>query len=82
VVGDIYIPDGWNEGDFELNINRCFNCNHHFDYCWHMEEDFVNNFNALGEFVSQVFPKVSVIGNYEAPKMLGDFEVYIRSVGF
>ena len=47
-----------------------------------MEEDFVNNFNALGEFVTQVFAKVSVIGNYEAPKMLGDFEVYIRSVGF
>jgi hypothetical protein len=27
VVGDIYIPEGWNEGEFELNINRCFNCN-------------------------------------------------------
>jgi|LauGreDrversion4_2_1035121.scaffolds.fasta_scaffold124845_3 hypothetical protein len=47
-----------------------------------MEEDFVNNFNSLGEFVSQTFPKVIVIGNYEAPKMLGDFEVYIRSAGF
>jgi hypothetical protein len=30
----------------------------------------------------QTFPKVNIIGNYEATQKLGDFEVYIRSVGF
>jgi len=47
-----------------------------------MEEEFVNQFNSLGELVMQIFPKVNIIGNYESTKMLGDFEVYIRSVGF
>jgi hypothetical protein len=26
MVGDIYVPEEWNTGEFELNINRCFNC--------------------------------------------------------
>ena len=29
-----------------------------------------------------MFPKAQIIGNYEKPQMLGDFEVYIRCLGF
>jgi len=82
VVGDIVIPEEWNAGDFEVNINRCSNCSAHFDYCWHSEDEYIDQFNALGELILQMFPKAILIGNYERPQMLGDFEVYIRSLGF
>ena len=49
VVGDILIPEEWNTGDFEVNINRCTECVAHFDYCWHSEDEFIEQFNNLGE---------------------------------
>ena len=82
VVGDILIPEDWNTGEFEVNINRCSNCTAHFDYCWHSEDEYIEQFNSLGELILQMFPKALLIGNYERPLMLGDFEVYIRSIGF
>lgn len=30
----------------------------------------------------QMFPHASIIGNYEKPSMLGEFEVYVRGLGF
>jgi hypothetical protein len=69
-------------GDFELNINRCFNCVAHFDYCWHSEDQYIDEFNSLGDGILAIFPKVQIVGNYDKPSMLGDFEVYVRSLGF
>jgi len=42
IVGEIVIPEEWNVGEFEVNINRCSNCTHHFDYCWHSEDEYVD----------------------------------------
>ena len=30
VVGPIELPDNWADGKFEVNINRCEGCHHHF----------------------------------------------------
>ena len=42
----------------------------------------MNQFNDLGDFVAAVFANVELIGNYEKPSLLGEFEVYVRSLGF
>jgi hypothetical protein len=57
IVGEIAIPDEWNMGDFEVNINRCFNCVAHFDYCWHSEDQYIEEFNTLGDGILSMFPK-------------------------
>ena len=82
VLGEISIPDEWNNGGFELNINRCFNCSAHTQYCRHFEETFVELFNFLGEIIATIFPKVSIKGNYDKPRLVGEFEVYVRCLGF
>lgn len=81
-MGEIVIPDEWNLGDFELNINRCSGCNAHFHYCRHSEDEYIQAFNDLGDQVLQVFPKISLVGNYEKVPSLGEFEVYVRCLGF
>lgn len=39
-------------------------------------------FNDIGDNIQSMFPNANIIGNYERPTLLGDFEVYIRGVGF
>lgn len=41
-VGKIELHDKWNEGAFEVNINRCSECIHHYHYSRHSEDEFVN----------------------------------------
>ena len=78
----ITIDEDWNDGEFEVNINRCHECAAHFQYCRHSEDEFVTEFNDLGEFIKHYFSNSSIIGNYEKPSMMGEFEVYLRGVGF
>lgn len=81
IVGVIAVANDWNEGEFEVNINRCTQCANHFQYCRHSEDEFVTQFNDLGDFITHYFPNATVIGNYEKPQMMGEFEVYMRGVG-
>ena len=37
-VGPIELPNKWNEGAFEININRCSECNSHYHYSRHSED--------------------------------------------
>ena len=69
-------------GEFEVSINRCSNCAAHFQFCRHSEDEFVNKFNEVGEFILQSFPHATILGNYEKPSFLGEFEVYLRCLGF
>jgi hypothetical protein len=39
-------------------------------------------FNDVGEFILSIFPNASINGNYDKPGMLGEFEIYLRSLGF
>lgn len=47
----------------------------------HEEADFCEKFNELGLALSNTFPNIEIIGNYERPPILESFEVYIRGVG-
>lgn len=66
-VGPISLPDKWNEGAFEVNINRCSECITHFHYSRHSEDEYINNFNEIGDAIVGMFPNVEVTGNYERP---------------
>ncbi len=76
------MPENWADGKFEVNINRCFDCIYHFHYCRHAEDEYVNNFNDIGDAIQSLFPNAIITGNYEKPNLLGDVEVYIRGIGF
>lgn len=76
------MPDNWAEGKFEVNINHCEGCHHHFSYSWHSEDEYVNMFNDIGDAILTMFPQVNIVGNYELPDHLEEFEVYIRGLGF
>jgi hypothetical protein len=39
-------------------------------------------FNEIGDAISSMFPNVNIVGNYEVPEHLGEFEVYVRGLGF
>lgn len=82
VVGEITLPDTWAEGKFEVNINRCLDCNHHYNYCRHSEDEYINIFNEIGDAILGLFTNATITGNYERPGFLGEFEVYIRGIGF
>lgn len=41
VVGEIAVTDEWNAGEFEVNINRCSECAHHFQYSRHSEDEYI-----------------------------------------
>lgn len=51
VVGQITLPETWNEGKFEVNINRCYDCNSHFNYCRHSEDEYISMFNEIGDAI-------------------------------
>ena len=81
-VGYIDLPPKWNEGTFDLNINHCSECFRHYNYSRHSEDLFVQSFNDLGDSITALFPNVNIIGNYERPHLLDEFEVYLRGLGF
>ena len=81
-VGKIELPEKWSEGAFEININRCSECIHHFSYSKHSEDEYVNAFNDFGDAIAGIFPNVVVTGNYERPQRLEEFEIYVRGLGY
>lgn len=82
VVGPIEISEGWTEGKFEVNINRCHDCHAHFDYTRHSEDQFIDKFNEIGDAIIGMFANATIIGNYERTARIDEFEVYLRGIGF
>lgn len=82
LVGPIELADNWAEGRFEVNINRCDDCYLHYQYSRHSEDEFVNQFNDIGDAILAVFPNATISGNQEKVSMLNEFEVYLRGIGF
>lgn len=39
-------------------------------------------FNEIGDAIIAMFPNANIVGNYELPDHLGEFEVYVRGLGF
>lgn len=81
-MGPIELPDNWAEGKIDININRCYGCYLHFSYSWHAEDEYINMFNEIGDAIIAMFPNANIIGNYELPDHLEEFEVYVRGLGF
>lgn len=49
---------------------------------FNFKKDFADHFNAVSEILTEIFPNIKIIGNYDSPeKRLNHFEVYIRGVG-
>jgi hypothetical protein len=81
-VGPLELPETWADGKFEVNINRCDDCFYHYSHSRHSEDEFVNQFNDLGDAIIALFPNASIVGNQEKVSMLDEFEVYLRGIGF
>lgn len=75
------LEDGWHSGEFEVNIIRCSDCYKHFHYCRHSEDEYVNEFNRVGNDISDKFPEATIIGNHEKASYMGCFDIYLRGVG-
>lgn len=82
LVGSLELPEGWADGKFDVNINRCDDCHFHYQYSRHSEDEFVNQFNDLGDAIQGVFPSAVILGNEEKVQMLDEFEVFLRGIGF
>ena len=75
------LEEGWNLGPFEVNIIRWWNWFHHFEFSRHSEDQYINEFNSIGNEITERFPEAVVIGNYERPSKLEWFDIYLRGVG-
>ncbi|CAD8071067.1 unnamed protein product [Paramecium primaurelia] len=75
------LPENWNQGKFQLIINRCSDCEKHKTTTWHNEADFALKFNEIGQILKELFPNIEVIGNWDKTQQLEHFDVYIRGVG-
>lgn len=73
--------DDWNKGGFELIINRCYNCHLHKTTTKHLEVQFIDKFNEIGEEIKNEFPNIKIIGNYDTIDYYGCFDIYVRGVG-
>jgi nitrate reductase cytochrome c-type subunit len=52
IIGkEISVEEQWNEGEIEVNINRCLNCHTHYEYSRHSEDAFVDAFNDAGNAI-------------------------------
>ena len=78
---DPQVPEGWNNGNFELVINHCYDCDKHSKTTKHYEYYFIDKFNSIGEEVKAKFPNCKVIGNLDEREYLGNFDVYLRYTG-
>lgn len=74
-------PEDWNQGAFELVINRCYGCHNHKTTTKHCEYQFVDKFNEIADQVLLTFPNCKVFGNYDSLSYYGQFDVYLRGVG-
>ena len=78
---DPQVPEGWNNGNFELVINHCYDCDKHYKTTKHYEYYFIDKFNLIGEKVKEIFQNAKVLGNLEEREYLGNFDVYLRYTG-
>ena len=78
---DPQVPEGWNNGKFELVINHCYECEKHMKTTKHYEYYFIDKFNSIGDEVKAKFPNCNVIGNLDEREYLGNFDVYLRYTG-
>ena len=79
---DPAVPEGWSNGNFELVINHCYDCDKHQRTTrHHYEFTFVDKFNQIGEAVKNQFPNAVVIGNLDEQEYLSNFDVYLRHTG-
>ncbi|CAK81396.1 unnamed protein product (macronuclear) [Paramecium tetraurelia] len=75
------LAENWNQGKFQIIINRCSDCDKHKTTTWHNEADFANKFNEIGQILKDLFPNIEVIGNWDKTQQLEHFDVYIRGIG-
>ena len=78
---DPQFPEGWNNGNFELIINHCYDCDKHMKTTKHYEYTFIDKFNQIGEEVKNKFQNCKVIGNLDEREYLGNFDIYLRHTG-
>ena len=78
---DPQVPEGWNNGKFELVINHCYECEKHMKTTKHYEYYFIDKFNSIGDEVKAKFPQCKVVGNLDEREYLGNFDVYLRYTG-
>ena len=78
---DPQFSEGWNNGNFELVINHCYDCDKHHKTTKHYEYYFIDKFNLIGEEVKTKFPNAKILGNLDEREYLGNFDVYLRYTG-
>ena len=74
-------PEDWNQGSFEIVINRCYDCHKHKTTTRHCEYFYVDKFNEIGDQIKLAFPNSRIVGNYDKLEYYGSFDVYLRGVG-
>ena len=74
-------PKNWSEGNFEVIINHCYNCHQHKMTTRHLEFQFIDKFNEIGEAIKIQFPNCIIYGNYENLEYFGQFDIYLRGIG-
>ena len=78
---DPKFPDNWCNGNFQLIINHCYDCDKHYNSTRHYEYQFVDKFNEIGEAVKSKFPNSTIIGNLDEQEYYGNFDVYLINTG-
>ena len=78
---DPQFPKNWNQGQIEVVINHCCNCNKHRNTTKHWEYQFIDKFNEVGAAIIELFPKAIIIGNLDPMENFGLFDVYLRGIG-
>ena len=78
---DPKFPDDWCNGNFQLVINHCYECDKHQNSTRHYEYQFVDKFNEIGEAVKTKFPNCSIVGNLDEREYYGNFDVYLINTG-
>ena len=74
-------PDKWNEGKFEIVINRCYDCHNHKTTTNHCEYLYCDKFNEISDQIKILFPNCKILGNFDPIGYYGQFDVYLRGVG-
>ena len=75
------IPKDWEKGNFEIIINHCYNCHEHKMTTRHLEFQFIDKFNEIGEAIKNEFPNCIIYGNFDYLEYFGQFDVYLRGIG-
>ena len=75
------IPKDWEKGNFEVIINHCYNCHEHKMTTRHLEFQFIDKFNEIGEAIKNEFPNCIIYGNFDYLEYFGQFDVYLRGIG-